>query len=165
MTDSERILELEETLRIARQALKHTRDYVGHAVLPEVDGWSWFDAVTLIDKTLRPKEPRSLRQIVCEGIGTGSLCWENPGGAGEFDTSEAIRVCDTVVGEIIPILYDAYENMQMVLGGFNRKLGDYEDNQVYGIGGFLKKYHESRRKLAELLGNDVPTDAQEQEVV
>lgn len=32
------------------QAIRYTRDYVGHEVLPAVEGWSWFDALTDFEK-------------------------------------------------------------------------------------------------------------------
>lgn len=45
--------DFEELYALARnlaQAIRYTRDYVGHEVLPPIEGWSWFDALTAFEK-------------------------------------------------------------------------------------------------------------------
>lgn len=39
-----RIAELTDALKKYREAMEFTRQYVGYKTLPEIDGWSWFDA-------------------------------------------------------------------------------------------------------------------------
>jgi hypothetical protein len=47
-----RVVELEEALRFASEAIRYTREYVGEERLPAIEGWSWFDATRKIDAVL-----------------------------------------------------------------------------------------------------------------
>lgn len=42
----------------------------------------------------RFKDAKSVEEVVFQAIGAGSVCWENPGGAGIFDSTEAKKVGD-----------------------------------------------------------------------
>ena len=44
--------ELEGALAECLEAFRLTREYVGESTLPEVEGWSWFDAVTRARRVL-----------------------------------------------------------------------------------------------------------------
>jgi hypothetical protein len=48
-----RVQELEDALAKCLVAFQLTREYVGEDVLPELPGWSWFDAVQNADRVLR----------------------------------------------------------------------------------------------------------------
>lgn len=56
---ADRLVELDATLRQAREAIRLTREYVDPAcygteisLLPPLPGWSWFEAVVAIDAVL-----------------------------------------------------------------------------------------------------------------
>ena len=51
MTD-ERLEEAERLLVMAREALRLTREYVGEELLPDIEGWSHYDATVVIDAFL-----------------------------------------------------------------------------------------------------------------
>lgn len=42
----------------------------------------------------------SIEEIVGRAIGAGSVCWENPAGAGEFDSTQASKICQDAIYEI-----------------------------------------------------------------
>jgi hypothetical protein len=44
--------QLREALEQALLAILYTRDYVGESNLPEVIGWSWYDAITTISELI-----------------------------------------------------------------------------------------------------------------
>lgn len=41
---------LQEALATVREHIRLTREYVGKDVLPAIDGWSWYEAMKLIDR-------------------------------------------------------------------------------------------------------------------
>lgn len=51
-------------------------------------------------------EVHDARELIAQAIGAGSMCWENPGGAGEFDSTQAAEVADA-----------AYLRLQKILAG------------------------------------------------
>jgi hypothetical protein len=52
---SERLEEAERLLIKAREALRLTREYVGEGLLPNIEGWSHYDATIAIDVFLAPE--------------------------------------------------------------------------------------------------------------
>lgn len=52
-----------------------------------------------------------VRSLITQAVGAGSVCWENPGGAGVFQDQFAIEVADA-----------AYDALQLLLS-FEPKLG------------------------------------------
>lgn len=42
----------------------------------------------------------SIEEIVGQAIGAASVCWENPAGAGQFDSTQASKICQDAVYEI-----------------------------------------------------------------
>lgn len=48
----QRIRDLEAVLREAKEGIRLTREYVGEAMLPPIEGWSWYDATRAIDEVL-----------------------------------------------------------------------------------------------------------------
>ena len=57
MTPEERLVEAERLLVMAREALHHTQEYCGDRMLPNLEGWSHYDARIAIDAFL--DEPES----------------------------------------------------------------------------------------------------------
>lgn len=58
----------------------------------------------------RFKDADTVAEVVGQAIGFGSVCWENPGGAGVFDSAMASEAVDDAVeriNEIIGILSPA----------------------------------------------------------
>ena len=55
------------------------------------------------------------RELIGVAIGAGSVCWENPGGAGVFDSTRASEVADA-----------AYQRLQTLLAG------QFADREVIG---------------------------------
>ena len=53
----ERVQSLEAALRECIEAFRLTREYVGGDLLPNVEGWSHYDAVTVARAALSPQEP------------------------------------------------------------------------------------------------------------
>lgn len=43
------------------------------------------------------KPPRDLEEAVGQAIGAGSVCWEDPGGAGVFQSDRASQIVDELV--------------------------------------------------------------------
>ena len=43
---------LVETVRIALEAFRLTREYVGEELLPAIPGWSWYDATVALKEAL-----------------------------------------------------------------------------------------------------------------
>ena len=57
-------------------------------------------------KTINEKSfevPEQIREPVMVAMGEASMCWETPGGAGEFDSTNAKsvgdRLCQTIMAE------------------------------------------------------------------
>jgi hypothetical protein len=42
----------------------------------------------------------SIEEIVGQAIGAASVCWENPAGAGRFDSVQASEICEDAIYEI-----------------------------------------------------------------
>ena len=61
MTD-ERLEEAERLLVMAREALRLTREYVGEKLLPNIEGWSHYDATVAIAAFL-DSEPAAVEVI------------------------------------------------------------------------------------------------------
>lgn len=45
----------------------------------------------------REDDPSTLAEVIGQGIGAGSVCWENVAGAGEFDSSRAAGILDEIL--------------------------------------------------------------------
>lgn len=50
------VVTLRAALETAQRAIVHTREYVGESLLPEVPGWSWYDAMEELDAALKGTE-------------------------------------------------------------------------------------------------------------
>lgn len=118
---------LEEELA---NAIRLTVEYVGNDWLPAIEGWSWYDALVKYDPAMaRPfvenplhfpttavdvvtdpvlfdgrHEPRTLSEVIGQGVGAGSACWDNLSGAGVFESTRA----KTIVDEILNWIHDRY---------------------------------------------------------
>lgn len=49
-------------------------------------------------------EDVSLAEWIGQAIGAASVCWENPGGAGIFDSAEAARIAESLHGHIQEVI-------------------------------------------------------------
>lgn len=56
---SNKITELTYALKKYRKAMELTRQYVGYKTLPEIDGWSWYDADKYAKEVLGIEEKSS----------------------------------------------------------------------------------------------------------
>lgn len=47
--------------------------------------------------TWEPDSPDSATSAITQAVGAASMCWENPGGAGEFQSEQALSVVEGLV--------------------------------------------------------------------
>ena len=47
-----------------------------------------------------------IRTLIMQAMGQASMCWENPGGAGEFDSMAAIKAGESLLYEIQQVIAD-----------------------------------------------------------
>lgn len=45
-------------------------------------------------------QPKTLTEAVGQALGAASVCWENPGGAGIFDSTRAKQIADELLDGI-----------------------------------------------------------------
>lgn len=110
-------------------AIRLTVEYVGNDMLPAQVGWSWFDALNrynpemvrqFIEKPIRfltsdsiesfegfepwlfkgNNQPTTLSEVIGQGIGAGSACWENLAGAGIFESTRARSIVEEMIAWI-----------------------------------------------------------------
>lgn len=48
------------------------------------------------------------RELIGVAIGAGSVCWENPAGAGVFDSTKAAEIADAAWNRLRAILADTF---------------------------------------------------------
>lgn len=60
--------EMRALLWQAREALRHTREYIGEEKLPAVEGWTWYDATVAIDAALSGGFPGADDQAAWERV-------------------------------------------------------------------------------------------------
>lgn len=48
------------------------------------------------------------RELIGQAIGAGSMCWENPAGAGVFDSTQAAEVADAAWNRLRTLLADSF---------------------------------------------------------
>ena len=63
------------------------------------------DAQLELDMEIDPTPPvvRDLHTKVHEALGAASMCWENPGGAGEFISEQASKIGEDLMVEILSL--------------------------------------------------------------
>lgn len=49
-----------------------------------------------------------IRELIGLAIGAGSVCWSNPGGAGEFDSTTAADIVDAAYGRVQMLIADSF---------------------------------------------------------
>jgi hypothetical protein len=104
------------------EAIRLTVEYVGNDMLPAQAGWSWFDALNrynpdmvrlFVEKPIRlgghvdvvtehwlftgHNQPETLSEVIFQGVGAGSACWDNLSGAGIFESDRAKIIADEMV--------------------------------------------------------------------
>ena len=53
-----------------------------------------------------------IRELIGQAIGAGSVCWENPAGAGVFDSAQAATVADAAYLRVQALLADNFAEEQ-----------------------------------------------------
>lgn len=54
----------------------------------------------MVDKDNKFKTAEDRKAVVYQAVGAGSVCWENPGGAGIFDSEQAVVVSEHALARL-----------------------------------------------------------------